>query len=145
MHDPELYNSELYLDMVRATIQRAGWAVHGLPDQQLAYTIGLTERGLPEVYMRGYDIAAAAGLLNQVAATIGQAPPDVAGDAALFVDVIAGAHIAVNTALGSILVQVTAGDAEGLAIANRLYPGQVAALQVHPPARVWQAPAPASL
>src|SRR5687767_12106802 len=56
-------------EVVLPTIERCGWmvqAVSGRP--RLAYTVGLTERGLPELVTTGLAPARAHVLLNSVAA-----------------------------------------------------------------------------
>jgi hypothetical protein len=62
--------TEEYLDELRATIRLHGWAVQGVEDDRrpYAYTIGLHDRGLPELLVTGLSPEPAARLLNDVAA-----------------------------------------------------------------------------
>jgi hypothetical protein len=61
--------TEEYLDELRATIGTHGWVVQGVEDDRrpYAYTIGLHDRGLPELLVTGLSQEEAAGLLNDVA------------------------------------------------------------------------------
>ncbi|MBW8711109.1 MAG: DUF4262 domain-containing protein, partial [Mycobacterium sp.] len=61
--------TEEYLDELRATIRIHGWAVQSVEDDRLpfAYTIGLHDRGLPELLVTGLSPQPAARLLNDVA------------------------------------------------------------------------------
>ena len=58
-----------YLDELRATIRVQGWAVQGVEDDRrpYAYTIGLHDRGLPELLVTGLSPQRAARLLNEFA------------------------------------------------------------------------------
>jgi hypothetical protein len=62
--------TEEYLDELRATIRIHGWVVQGVEDDRLpyAYTIGLHNRGLPELVVTGLPPERAAHVLNDVAA-----------------------------------------------------------------------------
>jgi hypothetical protein len=61
--------TEEYLDELRATIRLHGWVVQGVEDERLpfAYTIGLHDRGLPELLVTGLSPEDAGRLLNDVA------------------------------------------------------------------------------
>src|SRR5258705_5541569 len=61
--------TEEYLDELRATIRVHGWAVQGVEDDRrpYAYTIGLHDRGLPELLITGLSQQRAARVLNDVA------------------------------------------------------------------------------
>jgi len=63
-----------YLDHVRALIRGFGWTVQGVARFRLhppwAYTVGLTEAGLPELVATGLPVPRATELLNDVAAHI---------------------------------------------------------------------------
>jgi hypothetical protein len=61
--------TEDYLDELRETIRVHGWAVQGVEDDRLpyAYTIGLQDRGLPELLVTGLSQESAARVLNDVA------------------------------------------------------------------------------
>jgi hypothetical protein len=61
--------TEEYLDELRASIQLHGWVVQGVEDDRLpfAYTIGLHDRGLPELLVTGLPQEDAARVLNDVA------------------------------------------------------------------------------
>lgn len=61
--------TEEYLDELRAMVRLHGWVVQGVEDDRLpfAYTIGLHDRGLPELLVTGMSQEEAAGLLNDVA------------------------------------------------------------------------------
>ena len=66
--------TEEYLDELRETIRINGWAVQGVEDDRrpYAYTIGLHDRGLPELLVTGLSPERAARVLNDVAgATVG--------------------------------------------------------------------------
>ena len=58
-----------YLDILRDTIAEYGWAVQFVEDDRrpFAYTIGLHERGLPELLITGLQPQPSARLLNSVA------------------------------------------------------------------------------
>lgn len=58
-----------YLDVLREVILRHGWAVQYVEDDQrpYAYTIGLHDRGLPELLVTGLDPKRATWLLNSFA------------------------------------------------------------------------------
>lgn len=62
---------EDYMRQVRGVITRTGWAVQGIERSGVhppwAYTIGLTEAGLPEFVATGMTLVRAAKLLNEVA------------------------------------------------------------------------------
>ena len=94
--------TEEYLDELRATIRIHGWAVQGVEDDRLpyAYTIGLHDRGLPELLVTGLSPEGAAGLLN-----------DVAGAAMAGRDLAPGVHIAVGAGPLLEIVEVDHPDA----------------------------------
>src|SRR5262249_52869691 len=100
--DPSDGDAEGYLDELRATIRIHGWAVQGVEDDRLpyAYTIGLHDRGLPELLVTGLPPEGAAGLLN-----------DVAGAAVDGRDLAPGAHIAVGAGPLLEIVEVGHPDA----------------------------------
>lgn len=58
-----------YLDVLRKTIREYRWAVQFVEDGQrpFAYTIGLHDRGLPELLLTGQPPQTSARLLNSVA------------------------------------------------------------------------------
>jgi len=60
-----------YLDHMQGLIDRFGWAVVGVEDDQVhppwAYTLGLTLRGRPELAVTGLPLPRATWLLNTVA------------------------------------------------------------------------------
>ena len=60
-----------YLDHMQGLIDRFGWAVVGIEDDQVhppwAYTLGLTPRGRPELVVTGLPLPHATWLLNTVA------------------------------------------------------------------------------
>jgi len=60
-----------YLDHMQGFIDRFGWAVVGIEDDQVhppwAYTLGLTPRGRPELVVTGMPLPRATWLLNAVA------------------------------------------------------------------------------
>lgn len=60
---------EEYLDKLRATIDDHGWAVQFVEDAKrpFAYTVGLHQRGLPELVITGMAARTAARLLNSIA------------------------------------------------------------------------------
>lgn len=59
-----------YLDQIDATMRKHGWAVQYVESDRspYAYTIGLHDRGLPELLVTGLPPQRAARLLNGVAA-----------------------------------------------------------------------------
>ena len=61
--------TEDYLDELRASIGIHGWVVQSVDDDRLpfAYTIGLHDRGLPELLVTGLSADSAAQVLNDVA------------------------------------------------------------------------------
>ncbi|AKN17021.1 hypothetical protein MHAE_01890 [Mycobacterium haemophilum DSM 44634] len=68
-----------YLDHLRATIRRRGWAVQYVESDRVpyAYTLGLTRHGLPEFLMTGISPQQAAQLLVGVARSApGLRPPN---------------------------------------------------------------------
>ena len=58
-----------YLDSLRDTIADHGWVVQFVEDERrpFAYTIGLHERGLPELLITGMQAQTSARLLNSIA------------------------------------------------------------------------------
>jgi hypothetical protein len=58
-----------YLDHLRDTIRRHGWAVQYVEDDKrpFAYTVGLHERGFPELAMTGLHALTALRVLNSIA------------------------------------------------------------------------------
>jgi hypothetical protein len=89
---------EEYLDELRETIRLHRWAVQSVEDDRLpyAYTIGLHDRGLPELLVTGLLPEPAARVLNGAAAAA------VTGRA-----LTPGAHIAVG---GGPLVEIVEVD-----------------------------------
>jgi Domain of unknown function (DUF4262) len=63
-----------YLDHMQGLIDRFGWAVVGIEDDQIhppwAYTLGLTPRGRPELVVTGMPLPSATWLLNAVSAYV---------------------------------------------------------------------------
>jgi Domain of unknown function (DUF4262) len=94
--------TEEYFDEVRATIRTHGWVVQGVEDDQrpYAYTIGLHDRGLPELLVTGMPPPRAARLLNSAA--------QAAVDGRVFTP---GAHIAVGDGPLVEIVEVAQPDA----------------------------------
>jgi hypothetical protein len=94
--------TEGHLDELRATIRTHGWAVQGVEDDRLsyAYTIGLHDRGLPELLVTGLSPESATGLLNDAAGAV------VGGR-----DLAPGAHIAVGAGPLLEIVEVDRPDA----------------------------------
>ena len=91
-----------YVDELRAMIRVRGWTVQCVEDDQrpYAYTIGLHDRGLPELLVTGLSPERAARLLNDVAAAA------VEGRA-----LETGAHIAVGSGPLLEIVEVEHPDA----------------------------------
>lgn len=60
---------EDYLDELRSTIRDHGWAVQFVESERrpFAYTIGLHDRGLPELLITGVQAQTSARLLNSIA------------------------------------------------------------------------------
>src|SRR6476661_6742042 len=74
--------TEEYLGELRETIRINGWAVQGVEDDRrpYTYTIGLHDRGLPELLVTGLSPQRAARVLNDVAgAAVGGRWPWAAG------------------------------------------------------------------
>jgi len=95
-------STEEYLDEVRETVRVNGWAVQAVEDDRrpFAYTIGLHDRGLPELLVTGLSPERAARVLNDVAgATVGGRVLDP------------GAHIAVGAGPLLEIVEVEHPDA----------------------------------
>lgn len=70
---------EELLASVRGIIDEHGWAIQGVIPEEghdwFFYTVGLTERGLPEIMLTGVDVPEVAqGFLNTVARTMVEAP-----------------------------------------------------------------------
>jgi hypothetical protein len=94
--------TEEYFDELRATIRTHGWAVQSVEDDRrpYAYTIGLHDRGLPELLVTGMPQQRAACLLNSAAgATV---------DGRVFTP---GAHIAMGDGPLVEIVEVAHPDA----------------------------------
>lgn len=76
-------SSDQYLAKMTEVIARAGWAVQGLTDGSLYYTVGLTPKRLPELVTDGHlthgDHRAAQALLNELARRQVAAGPFEAG------------------------------------------------------------------
>lgn len=70
-----------YLEFMRGLIDRYGWAVQVVERDRIhppwAYTVGLTERGQPELVVTGMPLGRAGELLNDMAAHVlhDAAPP----------------------------------------------------------------------
>lgn len=60
---------EDYLDTIRATMREHGWAVQFVESERrpFAYTVGLYDRGLPELLLTGLPPQTSARLLNSIA------------------------------------------------------------------------------
>jgi hypothetical protein len=73
-----------YLAQVREVIAVRGWATHGVHRTRLhpplAYTVGLTGRGRPEVVVTGLPLPFASQLLDAVAARVLYAGPPLPGE-----------------------------------------------------------------
>lgn len=69
--NPELTYDD-YLDtVILPLVHQNGWAVQGVSGRQpFAYTVGLTDCGLPELVITGMDEVAAATVLNAVAGQV---------------------------------------------------------------------------
>ncbi len=66
--NPELSYADDLDTVIMPLVRRNGWAVQGVEGRQpFAYTVGLTDCGLPELVVTGLPAAPAAGLLNDVA------------------------------------------------------------------------------
>jgi hypothetical protein len=61
-----------YLDLLRRIVRRRGWAIQFIESEQqpFAYTIGLHEKGLPELLLTGLPPETSARLLNSIVAQI---------------------------------------------------------------------------
>lgn len=73
-----------HLDHMRGLMVRHGWAVQGVEGDRIhppyAYTLGLTECGLPELVVTGMPLPRAAALLNSVAQHVVHAEPPAVGE-----------------------------------------------------------------
>ena len=76
--NPELTYGD-YLDtVILPLVHQNGWAVQGVSGRQpFAYTVGLTDCGLPELVITGMDDEAAATVLNAVARRVLRADLEV--------------------------------------------------------------------
>lgn len=64
-------DGDYLVEMVVPTIERCGWMVQAVTGRpRLAYTVGLTERSLPELVTTGLAPARAQALLNCVAVAL---------------------------------------------------------------------------
>ncbi|MEZ0366750.1 DUF4262 domain-containing protein [Mycobacterium sp. pUA109] len=73
---------EEWLDAIRATVDKHGWAVQYVESDRtpFAYTVGLHEHGLPELLVTGLPPQPTVRLLNTVAAYLMDGGRPVAGD-----------------------------------------------------------------
>lgn len=81
-HPGSTYQDQL--DHMRELMVRNGWAVQGVEGDRThppyAYTLGLTQCGLPELVVTGMSLRRAGALLNSVAAHVVHAEPPAAGE-----------------------------------------------------------------
>ncbi|MBX9918652.1 MAG: DUF4262 domain-containing protein [Mycolicibacterium frederiksbergense] len=113
------------VNAVRNLIDQHGWAVIGVfptsvdDGPPFSYTVGMTDRGLPELAVYGLDLRSAGGVLNAVAAhvlTAGELPRGKAIDGLL--------------AGGLPLVAITMTDTSDLSNVRALYGAVMAAQQI---------------
>lgn len=111
---------EEWLEAIRETVDKHGWAVQYVESDRTpyAYTIGLHERGLPELLVTGLAPAPAARLLNSVAAYLMDGGRPMPGD---WISIPDGPTLAV--------VQVEHPDAH-LNVAIAFYGSDLRALQL---------------
>jgi hypothetical protein len=111
-----------YLDHMRSTMDRCGWAVQGIerdgPHPPWAYTVGLTRLGRPELVVTGMSLHRATHLLNDMAAHALHADNPKLGER---VELTGGPVIQ--------MVQVTEPTAH-LRIATEMFGPRIRALQV---------------
>jgi Domain of unknown function (DUF4262) len=111
-----------YLAHVAWLVRRNGWAVQGVQRDQLrpplAYTVGLTGLGLPELIVTGMGVTRATHLLNDVAAHLLHAAVPAPGE-----------QVALT---GGPLIEIVevAEPAAHLPTAVALYGGRLRALQL---------------
>lgn len=81
-HPGSTYQDQL--DHMRELMVRHGWAIQGVEGDRIhppyAYTLGLTQCGLPELVVTGMALRRAAELLNSVAAHVVHAEPPAPGE-----------------------------------------------------------------
>ncbi|MDQ3150902.1 MAG: DUF4262 domain-containing protein [Actinomycetota bacterium] len=81
-HPGSTYQDQL--DHLRGLMVRHGWAVQGVEGDRvhppIAYTLGLTLCGLPELVVTGMSLTRSAALLNRVAGHLMHAEPPGAGE-----------------------------------------------------------------
>ena len=116
--NPELTYDD-YLDLViLPMVRQKGWAVQGVSGRRpFAYTVGLTDCGLPELLVTGLRDAAAATLLNTVAARALQEEEPCAGGPVVLLSMVLE------------VVAVSRPDSH-LVTATALYGDEVRALQL---------------
>ena len=121
---------EEWLESMRSIIDTHGWAVQYVESEHrpFAYTVGLHERGLPELLVTGLPPSRAVEILNTVAAYLVDGGRPVPGDLVTIAD---GPSLEV--------VQVQHPDAH-LLVAIALYGDGVRALQVVWDVRVGHRP-----
>ena len=115
--NPELNYAD-YLDtVILPIVHRNGWAVQGVEGRRpFAYTVGLTDCGLPELVVPGLGAGPAAGLLNDVARQV------------LRHDVVPGQQL--SSSHGQLQVLAVARPQEHLLTATALYGDDVRAVQL---------------
>ncbi|HEX7321505.1 MAG TPA: DUF4262 domain-containing protein [Mycobacterium sp.] len=116
---PESTDEE-YLEVIRETVVKHGWAVQFVESERApyAYTVGLHERGLPELLVTGLSPQLAVRMLNSVAAYLVDGGKPLAGE---LISLTGGPLVEV--------VQVQHPDVH-MNVAVALYGGGIRALQL---------------
>ena len=116
---PDRSTDDFLLEVVMPAVDRLGWTVIAVgadpPLAALAYTVGLTARGLPELVVRGLDVRAAWELLETAVTQVLEDGPPGQGRWELLG--------------GPTLIARRAGTGP-LAVARRLYGGRTRAVSL---------------
>ena len=109
-----------WLDVIRETVREHGWAVQFVESEMTpyAYTVGLHERGLPELLVTGLAPEPTVRMLNNVAAYLVDGGRPVAGD-----------WISIGSESTVVVVQVEQPEAH-MNIAIAIYGPDLRALQL---------------
>lgn len=122
MSDDEQMRARMlaYTTRVRELVGKDGWMVQGVfptepGDVWLAYTVGLTDAGLPELFMAGLSGGQLHGLLNALAARH------------IAREIVAGATV---RGVGSVPLRVIGAPRAPIGFARQLYGVRASAVQV---------------
>jgi hypothetical protein len=115
-------------DVVRARISLHGWVVLGIEGGGLCYTVGLTERGWPELVVKRMSENSGAVLLNTIVGMCSEDSPPHVGKG-LMVRAPEDAPVGLH---GLPMLLHTYSNTRGMAMARRLYRQGFRALEVVP-------------